>query len=575
MGRVLKYAGEFRKYTKWALFLVFVSVIFSIVPYYLMNRLIVGFISGGTPNLNYVLILCAGSGIALLLKAVTNGWGLGLSHVGAFGTLHNMRVRFAMDVTNQPMGDITETGTGAYKKGFVEDVNTLELIIAHLIPEGLPNLFIVLTVYVLIFIADFRMGFLTLATLPIGIIPSIIMFRAGLRMMPMYYEVKDKLSAAIVEYVYGMEVVKVFGNTVASFRKFSKAVENNRDYTMEWFTKSWKISSVIFAGMPCTVLLTLPVGTHMYLSGTLALETLILVLMLNLSISVPIIKLVKFSTLIPNVGFAVTKLEKVFRRDNVCSGIRTQLPSSLEVRFNNVSFAYGERDVITDLSLTLKPDTLTALVGESGSGKSTLAKLLVHFWDARDGQISIGGVDIREFTSETLMSMVSYVAQDTLLFSGTIAENIAMGSPAATREDIVEAARAAACHDFITRLERGYDTDVGSLGDKLSGGEKQRVTIARAIIKDAPILILDEATAFADAENEDLIQEALGRLLADKTAVVIAHRLNTIVHADNIVVLDDGRIESEGTHDKLLQGSELYRRLWARNEQATRWNIEV
>ena len=313
----------------------------------------------------------------------------------------------------------------------------------------------------------------------------------------------------------------------------------------------------------------------MYINGEITIDILLFTIMLNLSIGSPFIKFINFLPFIPNVAYAVENLEEIFVKESVCSGLRTDTPEDYTIRYEDITFAYEEKDIIKGLSVELKPNTLTAFVGESGSGKSTLAKLLMHFWDTKTGAITLGGVDIREYTSEVYMSMVSYVSQDTHLFSGTIAENIAMGKKGATRDEVVAVAKVSACHDFIMKLENGYDTDIGDLGGKLSGGERQRLTIARAILKDAPIIILDEATAFADAENEAFIQQALSELLKNKTAIVIAHRLNTIVGANNIVVLEDGKVNTQGTHSELMQNSPLYQKLWNRSERAVDWNLEV
>ena len=394
-------------------------------------------------------------------------------------------------------------------------------------------------------------------------------------MMPEYYEVKSKLNDTIIEYISGMEVVKVFGTTEKAYNRFTQAVDTNRDKTLGWWKGSWVVQSIVGAGLPCTILLTLPVGLYMYLNGEITINILLFTIMLNLSIGTPFIKFINFLPFIPNVAFAVENLEEIFVKESVCSGLRTDEPKDFTIRYEDITFAYNEKDIIKGVTMELKPNTLTAFVGESGSGKSTLAKLLMHFWDVKTGAITLGDVDIREYTNEVYMSMVSYVSQDTHLFSGTIAENIGMGKKGATREEIIKVAKSSACHDFIMKLENGYDTEIGDLGGKLSGGERQRLTIARAILKDAPIIIMDEATAFADAQNEAFIQQALGELLKEKTAIVIAHRLNTIVGANNIVVLEDGKVHTQGTHEELLKNSPLYQKLWHRSERAVDWNLEV
>ena len=575
MGRALKYAGNYRKYVNWATFIIFLGVLCEVVPYYIVNLLLVDIITQEPTTLVYIMQLCVIVTVALVARSFLLTFGLRLSHIGAFGTLHNMRVRFAKDLTNHSFGEIASVGTGKYKKAFVEDINNVERLIAHFIPEGFPNIFLIIIVLVAIFVKDWRMGLLSLASLPIGIIPTIIMFKKGVVMMPEYYNVKAKLNDTIIEYISGMEVVKVFGTTEKAYKRFTDAVDTNRDKTLGWWKGSWVVQSIVGAGLPCTILLTLPVGMYMYINGTITIDVLLFTLMLNLSIGTPFLKFINFLPFIPNVSYAVENLEEIFVRESVCSGLRTDEPEDYTIKYEDVTFAYEEKDIIKGLNMELKPNTLTAFVGESGSGKSTIAKLLMHFWDAKTGAITLGGVDIREYTNEVYMSMVSYVSQDTHLFSGTIAENIGMGKKGATREEIIEVAKLSACHEFILKLENGYDTEIGDLGGKLSGGERQRLTIARALLKDAPIIILDEATAFADAENEALIQTALSELLKGKTAIVIAHRLNTIVGANNIVVLEDGKVNTQGTHVELLQNSPLYQKLWKRSEQAVDWNLEV
>ena len=575
MGKILKYCGKYLKYVHWSTFIIFLGVVCEVIPYYVVNLLLVDIITREPTTFAYLVKLCAIVTAALAARSLLLTFGLKLSHIGAFGTLNNMRIRFAKDLTNHSFGEIAKVGTGKYKKAFVEDINNVERLVAHFIPEGFPNIFLIILVLTAIFVVDWRMGLLSLGSLPIGAIPTIIMFKKGIVMMPEYYDVKAKLNDTIIEYISGMEVVKVFGTTEKAYKRFTDAVDTNRDKTLGWWKASWVVQAIVGSGLPCTIILTLPVGLYMFINGSITIDVLLFTIMLNLSIGTPFLKFINFLPFIPNVAYAVENLEEIFVKESVCSGLRTDTPEDFTIKYEDITFAYEDKDIIKGLSLELKPNTLTAFVGESGSGKSTLAKLLMHFWDTKTGAITLGGVDIREYTSEVYMSMVSYVSQDTHLFSGTVAENIAMGKKGATREEVIEVAKLAACHNFIMKLENGYDTQIGDLGGKLSGGERQRLTIARAILKDAPIIIMDEATAFADAENEALIQSALSELLKDKTAIVIAHRLNTIVHANNIVVLADGKVDTQGTHEELLKNSALYQKLWNRSERAIDWNLEV
>ena len=574
MSSILKYAGKYRRHIFTALVLISISVPIGVVPYFLISGLIGKYISEAAVMADVVrtsvLIL-----ICFTVKYILYGEGLNLSHEGAFGTLYNMRVKLADELMHQPLGEVADGGTGKYKKSFVEEIGRIELMLAHMLPEGIPNLIMPFIVLAVIFATDWRMGLLSLALLPFGIIGMGMMMKSGMKKMPFYYEAGAKLNNAVVEYVSGMEVIKIFGQTTSSFKKYSDTVENYKTFTLDWFRESWRSMSLVYAGMPCTVLLTLPVGAILYYNGSLDLNTWIFVLMLDLSMSGPLTRVINFFPMFPQVDYTVKQLEALYSAEDVHSGDISERPERYDVEFKNVTFAYKDRDVLKNVSFKAEQGKKTALVGESGSGKSTAARLAVHYWDVSDGSITIGGRDIREYTFDTLMSMTAYVAQDNFLFRGTIADNLRMGKKDATMAEMTAAAKAAACHDFISKLPHGYDTEVGVLGGKLSGGERQRITIARAILKNAPIIILDEATAYTDAENEELITNALNELTKGRTVIMIAHRLGTIADADNIVVLDSGRISANGTHDELMENSSIYRRLWQMSLEAGSWNIAV
>lgn len=574
MSSILKYAGKYRRHIFTALALISISVPIGVIPYFLISSLIGGYINetavmADVVRTSVLILLC------FTVKYILYGEGLNLSHEGAFGTLYNMRVKLADNLMHQPLGEVADDGTGKYKKSFVEEIGRIELMLAHMLPEGIPNLVMPFIVLAVIFVTDWRMGLLSLASLPFGIIGMGLMMKSGVKKMPLYYEAGARLNNAVVEYVSGMEVIKIFGQTTSSFKKYSDTVENYKVFTLDWFKESWRSMSLVYAGMPCTVLLTLPVGAIMYYNGNLDLNTWIFVLMLDLSMSGPLTRVINFFPMFPQVDYTVKQLEALYSTEDVHSGNVSEMPESFDVEFKNVTFAYKDKDVLKNVSFKAEQGKKTALVGESGSGKSTAARLAVHYWDVSDGSITIGGRDIREYTFDTLMSMTAYVAQDNFLFKGTIADNLRMGKKDATIAEMIEAAKAAACHDFISKLPHGYDTEVGVLGGKLSGGERQRITIARAILKNAPIIILDEATAYTDAENEELITNALNELTKGRTVIMIAHRLGTIADADNIVVLDSGRVSANGTHDELMESSSIYRRLWQMSLEAGSWNIAV
>lgn len=574
MSSVWKYAGEYKKNIIASVILILISVPLGVVPYFIISRLI-GSYFDGTAAVNGVIISSLTILASLLMKYILYGIGLCQSHEGAFGTLYNMRVKLADNLMHQPLGEVVDGGTGKYKKSFVEEIGRIELMLAHIIPEGIPNTVLPIAVLVIIFITDWRMGLLSLGSIPFGIIGMGIMMSSGMKKMPLYYESGEKLNNAVVEYVAGMEVIKIFGQTASSYKKYGEAVGNYKIFTLNWFKESWKSMSMVYAGMPCTVLLTLPVGAIFYLNGSIELNTWIFIMMLNLSISAPLTRLINFFPMLPQVSYTVKQLESLYDTPDVKSGNITEYPDNFDVEFKNVTFAYHDKNVLENISFTAKQGTMTGIVGESGSGKSTAARLIVHYWDVSDGQICIGGRDIRDYSFDTLMNMTSYVAQDNFLFAGTIADNLRMGKQNASDEEMIAAAKAAACHEFISKLPKGYDTDVGTLGGKLSGGERQRITIARAILKNAPIIVLDEATAFTDAENENLIRKAISKLTEGKTVIVIAHRLSAIADSDNIIVLDKGKLSAQGTHSGLMKSSSIYKKLWDMSSQACKWSIDV
>ncbi len=572
MKKILSYAGKDKKYLISAVVLIFLATICGIVPFFFLNQIIITLIDG-TFVFSSALTLLFYIAVALLLKAIFFGAGLCFSHLGAFNTLFNMRNTFARDMAQQPMGHILEEGTGKYKKTFVEDISILESCLAHAVPEGIPYIFGTLLTIVAIFMVDWRIGIVVLVMIPVSMLPRGFMMKVGLEKMPEFYRSRDELNHSLIEFVTGMEVIKIFNKTDKSYQNLEKTVNYSRDFTLDWCAVTWKAMSVLYALLPCTLLVPLPLATYFFLQETISLADFTLIIMLCLSLSEPLLKLVNFMPTIPQLNYAIEKVESVFKYPDVESGdFSGQLPNS-DVEFKNITFSYGEKEVIHDVSFSIPQNSICALVGASGSGKSTLAKLLLHFWEVSGGEITVGGKNIKEFTFEHLMDSISYVSQENTLFEGTIFENIAIAKEGLSREDVVEACKKAQCHDFISSFPQGYDTNVGTLGGKLSGGERQRITIARAMIKNAPVVVLDEATAFADAENEFLIQEALSVLLQEKTVIMIAHKLHTITEVDQIIVLDQGRIHHQGTHEELLQNSSIYQGLWAENQKSVQWNL--
>lgn len=372
----------------------------------------------------------------------------------------------------------------------------------------------------------------------------------------------NDMNSSLVEYVNGIQVIKAFNRSASSYGKYSESVNYFHDSTMEWWSQCWFWNAAARAVLPSTLLGTLPVGAWLYMEGTLSLPVFLISLVVPLGFVAP---LMKVSEAMEQVSMIKGNFEQVTAFLKTPELVRPSEPVSLGERtyqFEDVHFGYKETEVLHGISFQTRPGTMTAIVGPSGSGKSTIAKLMAGFWDVTSGSVRFGGQDIRQIPFEQLMGEISYVAQDNYLFDKSIRENIRMGNPAATDEEVEAAAKAANCHDFIMQLEQGYDTLAGDAGDRLSGGERQRITIARAMLKPASVVILDEATAYADPENEALIQQAISKLVAGKTLIVVAHRLNTIRNADQILVVANGNIAGRGTQEELLRECLIYQKMW-------------
>ena len=572
MKKILHYAGKDKKYIFSAIALLLVSTICGIVPFFLLNNIIIDLIDKQF-DFEKSLPIIVGIAIFLIAKTIFYSAGLGLSHLGAFNILYNIRTIFSRKMTKHSMGHIMSEGTGKYKKTFVEDISSLETALAHMIPEGVPYVCGTIFTLIAIFIVDFRIGFVQLIMIPLSMISMILMMKVSMEKIPDYYKSREDLNSTLVEYISGMEAIKIFNKADTSYGKLRKSITNAKEFTIDWSNETAKYMSVLYSLLPCTLLVTLPLAIFMYVKGVMELSALTLIIMLCLSLSEPLLKLVNFLPSVTAVDFALKQCENVFLHEDVKSGNFDEMSDNYNVTFRDVSFAYEDNLVLKNINLEIKQNSICAIVGISGSGKSTLAKLLMHFWDIPQGEILIGGKDITEFTFENLMNHISYVSQENNLFEGTIFDNIAIAKEHVTKTEVIAACKSANCHDFIMSLENGYDTNVGMLGKKLSGGERQRITIARAIIKDAPIVILDEATAFADAENEALIQEALSTLLVGKTVIIIAHKLYTITKANQIVVLKNGEIEMCDTHKQLLLNCKTYQKLWRISEESTDWDL--
>ena len=508
-----------------------------------------------------------------ILYAVLYVKGLSLSHRAAYNTLKNLRISLQGKLERQPLGVIQEKGVGALKKMFIDDIDSIELLLAHALPEGLANLAVPAFVFLAMFFVDWKLALLSLCALPLGLVAMMAMYRAGTSKMGAYYASAQKMNNTIVEYINGMEVVKVFNRDGESYQRFEQDVRGYRDFTLAWYKVCWPWMALYNSILPCVALFTLPIGAYLVLQGYSTLPDFALVLCMSFGVGAPLLRALGFMSTLPQISYKITALEQLMGAPAL---EQTDAPFSGEdhsVSFEDVRFAYQEDEVLHGVSLTAPEGSLTALVGESGSGKSTLAKLLVHYYDVTGGSIRVGGQDIREMSVEALNDQISYVAQEQFLFNMSLLENIRLGRPEATDQEVLAAAEKAQCGEFLARLEHGIHTMAGDGGKMLSGGERQRISLARAILKNAPIVVLDEATAFMDPENEEKMNEAIAEVIRGKTVLVIAHRLHSIVNADQICVLEQGTVADVGTHEELLGRCPAYQKLWQAAEDSAQWGV--
>ncbi|MFC4601878.1 ABC transporter ATP-binding protein [Cohnella hongkongensis] len=573
--RVYAYAKQYRNQMYKAIICLTISVTLSIVPFYIISEMIMRFTDEGSVTISDLAMMGSMMFIALVLRTYTHNKGLSASHHLAYDTLMGMRKRTADKLRRMPMGAIQRQSAGSLKKNFVENIEDMEIILAHSVPEGISNLLTVLVVTCTLFLLDWRLALLSLGTLPIGITAISMMMKNGKKRIGPYYQAAKEMNDTIIEYISGIEVIKVFNQTATSFRKYTSSVEHYKRTALDWYRVSWRFMTVYTIVLPSTLLFLLPVGTILFKNGSLSLGTFVLCILLALSMGLPLMRLVELVPELPNLRVKAKKIEQLFDEPEMLDGTIHKAPPNHSIVFRDVSFGYADHNVIEKLTFTAEENQVTALIGESGAGKTTIAKLLVRFWDVKSGEITIGGIPVQHLTFEALMNAISYVSQDVFLFNTTIMENIRMGKPNASDEEVIQMAKYAQCHDFIMESEHGYQTLVGEAGDKLSGGQRQRISIARAMLKNAPIVVLDEATSATDPENEDKIQEALIPLIEGKTLLVIAHRLSTIVEADKIILMDKGKMAAQGTHEALLSSSPLYKQMWQSHMEAMNWDITV
>lgn len=572
---VLEFASEQKARITAAVLFSVISIISGLIPYYCVYRIILEFVQDSAEWSNILPWLLCGA-LAYIVKNILFSVSTTLSHIGAFRIIAQLRLRVVECFLHAPLGNVHAHSIGEIKDIIVDKAEKIEPPLAHIIPEGCGHVLLPVVTFVALISIDWRIALASLVTIPF----SFLLMRTTLKLsgknFAKYNESNVYMNSIIVEYVEGIQVIKAFGRSGMSYEKFSKAITEYRTFVVKWLLSTLATMKLSFALFPSTLVGTLPVCLALANNGSITLAQAALGVMLSMSMVTSLGKIEVFVENIRETQYTIEELQKYLEMPLLPEPQKPAHITDCMIELKNVGFSYTgdvKNEVLHNINLSLPAGSFTALVGPSGGGKSTVAKLIARFWDVTRGSISIDGVNIKNMTLAQLSSVVSMVTQDNYLFRGSIKENIRMGNLEATDEEVYAAAKAAQCEEFIAKLPDGYETMAGEAGSRLSGGEKQRVAIARMILKNAPVVILDEATAFTDPENEDKIQRSIAALTKGKTLLVIAHRLSTIRNADNIVVLKDGSIEAQGKQEELLESCTLYQNMWNAHIGAKEWAV--
>lgn len=562
MSRLMELAAPYKGKYVLSVVLAILGVAAGLVPFFVVSKIVL-WLMGGETTISVYLRWCVIAGVGFLAKVCFFNLSTFVSHTATFETLSEIRIQLVDKLTRVPMGYIINTPSGQLKNILVDRVEGMETTLAHLIPELTANFCIPICILIYLLFLDWRMALASMVTLPIGMLCYKGMANGyEERFQGLMMRVR-KMTNTVVEYIGGIEVIKAFNQSANSYQKYSDAVEDNALYAVNWMKSVQVYKSMVFTVWPSVLVSVLPIGCVLYRNGSLSVPVFVTCIVLALGIITPILNAMNFTDSIAQMKSIVGEICSVLDEKELERPVQPVKLDTSSISMENVSFSYEEStSLLEHVNLSLPEKTITAFVGPSGGGKSTITKLIAGFWDVTVGAVKIDGINIREIPLEQLMDQVAYISQDNYLFDETVLENIRMGKPTATDEEVYQAARDCGCYDFILKLENGFQTVVGGAGGHLSGGERQRIAIARAVLKNAPIVILDEATAYIDAENEALIQEAMAKIIAGKTVLMIAHRLSTITDADKIVVVKNGHIEAEGTHQNLLQTCSLYQEMW-------------
>ena len=545
-----------------AVVLAVVGSVCGMVPYFAAAKIIALLLAGERALSAYAVWLVTALCGYWLRTGLYNG-ALSISHKATFNILKTIRQMLLAKLPKLPLGTVLDTSAGQLKQTIVDQVDSMETTLAHLFPEMTANIAAPLLTIIYLFVLDWRLALLSLAVFPVAFFFMMTVMGSYGKEYEGAVKATTEMSSTLIEYINGIEVIKAFNQGRQSYTRLADKVRYNAQYYVNWMKKSQLGMAMAYGFFPAQMLTILPAGWLFSLHGSLTAETFLTVILLALGIAAPIVAAFNFVDTLAQMGTAVGQVDAILKAEEQQHGSTPVMFEKHDITFKNVSFGYHNgQEILHDVSLTIPAGKMTALVGPSGSGKSTLAKLAAGFWDVTHGSVTMGNHDLKDIPLPQLYEQVAFVSQDNYLFDDTVRENIRMGRLNATDAEVEAAAHAAGCDGFIGELEHGYDTCVGGGGAHLSGGERQRIAIARAMLKDAPVVILDEATAYIDPENEAIIQKAVGNLVKGKTVIVIAHRLSTIIDAANIAVVQDGRIAAQGMHGQLLTDSPLYRELW-------------
>ncbi len=539
-----------------------VATILGLAPFWVIYRSVDALVAGGKA-IGDLYGLAALALVAIVVRHLLVGVSIYVAHVGAYRVLYEIRLALAGHLARVPLGYVTRRRSGELKKVMGDDVERLELFLAHGIPDAVAAVVTLVAVAAWMAWVDWRVALAAIGMVVPAFACMSMAMRNASKHMADYQSSLSDMNASIVELIRGMPVVKLFNRATDEVRGTETAVRRYVETVRAYSGDFLPMGTAFYVLLAANVLTIVPVGGWLWSRGDLSTTDLLFFFIVGLGALSPLVSLLHLFANLSHLSSGGNLVREIMDAAVLEEQDAGALPADGSIELRDVSFAYEERSVLEGISFRVEPGTMTALVGPSGSGKSTVASLVARFWDVAEGSIELGGVDVRELSNETLTRQVSVVFQDTFLFDDTIAGNLRVARPDATQENLEAAARDAQAHDFIVRLPRGYETPVGELGSRLSGGERQRLAIARAILADTPVIVLDEATAFADPENEAALQDAIARLVSGKTVLVIAHRLSTVVGADQILVLDRGRLVERGRHDDLVESGGLYAQLWS------------